>query len=180
MNEFRFLLKNEKAAAYHRISVIIILINALVFLYLGFYSTEAKLRNISLATVGLLAASLLLNIYLKRIEAGWKVGLDAMFFFLMIAWGLTKFYWVSLVPAVLGGMAIISMRKMEVVITKHAIRYPSFPVRNIGWNEVNNVILKDGLLTIDLKNNKLIQQYVGDQINERDFNEFCQVHRKPV
>ena len=43
-------------------------------------------------------------------------------------------------------------------------------------NEINNIVLKDGLLTIDLKNNKLIQKEVNDEVlpsDEHDFNEFC-------
>ena len=55
------------------------------------------------------------------------------------------------------------------------IIYPSFPKRIIHWKELSNVILKDGLLTIDFKNNKIIQQSImyADRVNEKEFNEFC-------
>jgi len=52
----------------------------------------------------------------------------------------------------------------------------SFPQKQYDWNEINNIVLKDGLLTIDLKNNKLIQKEVNDEVlpsDEHDFNEFC-------
>ncbi|HRX94260.1 MAG TPA: hypothetical protein P5158_09100, partial [Chitinophagaceae bacterium] len=54
--------------------------------------------------------------------------------------------------------------------------YPSFPVTKIQWNELNNIILKDEVLTIDLKSNKLIQHSIGNannSVNEEEFNEFC-------
>jgi hypothetical protein len=35
------------------------------------------------------------------------------------------------------------------------------------------VILKDGILTIDFRNDKLIQQEISESINEPEFNEFC-------
>ena len=173
MSEFRFLLKNEKAAAYRRISLIIILINVLIFLYLGLYAPGSSLRNTGFAAAGFIIACFLLNFLLTKIKARWKIGFDAMFFFLTAIWGITDYYWIGIVIAILGGLALISMRKLEVVVTKYAINYPSVPVRRIEWREVSNVVLNDGLLTIDLKNNKLIQQYVGHATDERDFNEFC-------
>ncbi|HRF18383.1 MAG TPA: hypothetical protein PK977_09445, partial [Chitinophagaceae bacterium] len=48
--------------------------------------------------------------------------------------------------------------------------------RFIKWEQLNNLVLKDGLVTIDLKNNKLIQQYLDENsmpVNEKEFNDFC-------
>jgi hypothetical protein len=51
--------------------------------------------------------------------------------------------------------------------------------KKIPWTELGNVVLKDGLLTLDFKNNKIIQketddlgddEYDGD---EDEFNYFC-------
>lgn len=173
MNEYRFLLKNEKAAAYQRISLFIILLQVLIFLYLGLYASEPKLRKTGLMGASVIVGSFLVNLLLKKIKAGWKIGFDALFFFIVMVWTLTGYYWISLIPAILFGMASISMRKLEIVVTKYAIQYPSVPMRRIEWKEISNVVLKDGLLTIDLKNNKLIQQYVGDNTQEEEFNEFC-------
>lgn len=44
------------------------------------------------------------------------------------------------------------------------------------WQQLDNVILKDGLLTVDFKNNQLLQAEVeqyGDDFTEFGFNEFC-------
>ena len=45
------------------------------------------------------------------------------------------------------------------------------------WSDTNNVMLKDNVLTIDLKNNKLIQAVIEEgsagEIDEEEFNEFC-------
>ena len=65
---------------------------------------------------------------------------------------------------------------MLVSIIKEKIAYPSFPKRNITWSELSNIILKDGLLTINFKNNKFIQQFVDETktaVNEQEFNDFC-------
>jgi len=45
-----------------------------------------------------------------------------------------------------------------------------------SWAEFSNIVLKDNLLTLDFKNNKLIQvSMVEDQtpVDEHEFNEFC-------
>ena len=50
--------------------------------------------------------------------------------------------------------------------------------KSYNWNEFSNVILKDELLTLDFKNNRLIQLAVEVNItpvNEIEFNEFCHI-----
>ena len=56
------------------------------------------------------------------------------------------------------------------------IVFNSFPKKIVLWSTVNNVVLKDGLLTIDLKSNTLIQKQVNDIVEkqvEQEFNDFC-------
>lgn len=47
------------------------------------------------------------------------------------------------------------------------------------WTEMDNVILKDNLLTIDLKSNKIIQVEIMENsrmVDEAEFNLFCKEH----
>jgi len=50
--------------------------------------------------------------------------------------------------------------------------------RNYSWDKIEQVILKDGLLTIDFKTNRLFQQPIGEKgpIDESAFNSFCKEH----
>lgn len=41
------------------------------------------------------------------------------------------------------------------------------------WVSFNDVILKDGLLTLDFKNNKVLQLELSDNADEGSFNKFC-------
>ena len=42
------------------------------------------------------------------------------------------------------------------------------------WSEFNNIILKDNLLTLDFKNNKLLQLSISEStVDEYSFNTFC-------
>jgi hypothetical protein len=46
------------------------------------------------------------------------------------------------------------------------------------WSAFNNIVLKDGLLTLDFKNNRLMQKEIADDEDEDDadeeeFNTWC-------
>jgi hypothetical protein len=46
---------------------------------------------------------------------------------------------------------------------------------------LNNAILKDGILTIDFKNNRVLQAEIEDRmndVNEVEFNDFCRQQLK--
>lgn len=65
----------------------------------------------------------------------------------------------------------------ELAFDAEEIVFNTFPKKTYRWEELANVILKDGILTVDFRNNKLIQKEIESQAtaaDERDFNEFCQ------
>lgn len=71
---------------------------------------------------------------------------------------------------------VIAHKKLVVHVTDKTIVVPYIMQKTVDWKEVNNVILKDGLLTIDFKDNKLFQQLILNSdadINEKEFNDFC-------
>ena len=64
----------------------------------------------------------------------------------------------------------------EVAFDEEEIAFNTFPKKIVLWKDISNVVLKDGILTIDLKNNTLIQKEVDADISEadeQDFNDFC-------
>jgi len=64
----------------------------------------------------------------------------------------------------------------EIGFNKNVISFNTFPFKNYGWEEVKNIIIKDNVLTIDLKNNKIIQREIEPAElteDETEFNEFC-------
>jgi hypothetical protein len=61
--------------------------------------------------------------------------------------------------------------------TTEKIVIDTFPSKKINWSSLQNALLKDGLLTLDFKNNHLIQvaaepKFAGF-VDETEFNEFC-------
>ena len=69
-----------------------------------------------------------------------------------------------------------SKRKLSVRVSEKHIIYPSVPVKQISWEELGTVVLKDGLLTLNFKSDRFIQQAVDisvTPVDEWEFNEFC-------
>lgn len=64
----------------------------------------------------------------------------------------------------------------EIAFDENGIVFNSFPKKQVSWPDITNVILKDGIITIDLNNNQLIQKEIQTQVDnktELEFNTFC-------
>lgn len=65
---------------------------------------------------------------------------------------------------------------LEIGISDDHIVINTFFRKKYQWSALSNVILKDNLLTLDFKNNKVLQREIEPHIsnvNEKEFNEFC-------
>lgn len=49
----------------------------------------------------------------------------------------------------------------------------TFLQQTYSWADFNNVVIKDSLLTLDFKNNKVLQLEILDDADENAFNLFC-------
>ncbi len=75
-------------------------------------------------------------------------------------------------------LLIIATRPLQLQITINELSYSGLGGRKIYWAELNNVVHKDGYITIDFSNDRLIQNRVQDlaffsPAEEQEFNEFC-------
>lgn len=90
------------------------------------------------------------------------------------AWIVTGYWLIAGLCVVLGLLQWISGRSLVVSINANGITYPSWPVKNFAWKEIDNMILKDDLLTLNLRDGKYIQQVIEENAtDEKEFNEFC-------
>jgi hypothetical protein len=174
MKNFELILKNEKEKFYRTISWIIIITNLLVFIYLSAAGNFKKIGPLVFVLLTILA--LIIPFYFKN--KGEKPGLAAAFFVISLGWfNSDTYWWMGLIVFLFLIMDRVSERKLVVKISPEKVIYPSWPEKKINWNELNNLILKDGLLTVDFKNNKIIQQLIlnpSQEPDEKEFNEFCQ------
>lgn len=176
MEKFEITLKNEKLRFYIRISWICILLHFVFFTYLLFITQNERIFKGSVLVVTLLAGSFFFIAYNSRKKNHKKVNILWFFLLLIAGWVIIGKYYFVIVPLIFAILNKIASRKLTVAVTKDNIEYPSFPKRKIPWSNLNNLVLKDGLLTIDMKFNKFIQQAIEEtniSISEKEFNEFC-------
>lgn len=174
MRQYALMLRNEKEKFYLWFSWLMIIANLAFFVYLSAASLFKNLGPLVYVFLGIIAITYL---RVSKKERNGKPRLYIPFFIIILGWVNTRAYWwVALIIIILMVLDEIARRKLIVQVLPDKIVYPSFPHREIKWNELSNMILKDGLLTIDFKNNQLIQQLVDENwtsIAEKEFNEFC-------
>jgi hypothetical protein len=84
--------------------------------------------------------------------------------------------WICAIYLLAGIMEKQAKFPQEVAFDASEMVINSFPKKRYDWSDLTNVVLKDGILTIDFKNNKLVQKEIQSGSNARDeqeFNEFC-------
>ncbi|MBK5271728.1 MAG: hypothetical protein JJE22_12020 [Bacteroidia bacterium] len=172
MKKYEIVLQNEKAKTYPTISWLIVVLNFIAFLYFGISRTS---KNISYPFI---AAAILIFIFLwfLSIKKDSKPATYKFRFFfsvIILSWIIIHFYWAAAINLFLFIIQDITSRSLVVLFSEEEIIYPSFPKRTIQWQQLNNVILKDGILTIDCKNNRVYQDAIDSDVNEASFNDFC-------
>lgn len=105
--------------------------------------------------------------------------------FVWIDWGMAiagilLLFFGKFIPAtllfIMSGIGYFMRKDLSFSFGDDEIIFNIFPKKNIEWSQLNNVILKDGILTMDFKNNRLLQEIVlikDIDFTEADFNNFC-------
>ena len=83
----------------------------------------------------------------------------------------------------LGGLYVIAALlerqvkfPQEIGVDEDGITFNTLPQKEYEWKEINNLLLKEGILTVDYKNNKLFQQEIESEVSsslEKEFNRYC-------
>lgn len=174
---YQFELPNTRAKTYSLVTLLVLLINLLMF-GLAFVRTSDQSAARSRLLFGLVFGIFALLFHLLRNKVHFFQSFRSE-----IAFIIMSLLWLTMgadLPAIcvlaVAVMGFFTWKKPVVQITDEQIIYPSFPAKKISWGEVSNLMLKDGLLTIDLRSNQLIQSEIipgRATINEQEFNRDC-------
>lgn len=102
-------------------------------------------------------------------------------YLLLVAGALLLFVAIHSVPAVIlflvaGILPAFFYKAPEVITGNESVALKGMiGSRTYPWNDFSNIILKDNLLTLDFKNNKVLQLELDENsvIDENAFNDFC-------
>ena len=80
-------------------------------------------------------------------------------------------------------LEVLVKQSVSIGVDAGGITLQTFPQKHISWKELNNAVIKDGLFTIDLKTNRILQKEIvppSGEFPEQAFNTFCQQQLHPV
>jgi hypothetical protein len=178
--DFIVVLKKTTTKMVDLMSVLMLALAVLFFIY-HFVLQFATANNSLTSKNGLLLVWILgivgWVLFSKKNE---KKGIAANYrFALMLAgwgWFMLGVWYLAIIYLVAAFLERPLKVAPEYAFDETEIVFNSFPQKKYNWSEVSNVILKFGMLTIDLKNNKIIQGEVNDDVPlqvETEFNAFC-------
>ncbi len=174
MDNFSIILTNEKAATYKVVTFIIAGINLLAFVYFLLAIPGVFIQWVSGIGLCLLAAVCVHYVWLSSRSTIRFFNL--VFLCCAICWIMLGIYLGGLLLGIAALFGWFVSKELSVRFSTEGCLYPSFPPQLIHWSEIEQVILKDNVLTLDLKNNQLLQFVIAEKENIPDelvFNLFC-------
>jgi hypothetical protein len=156
---------------------LLLIVAIIIFLFFLFNNIEAWIWY-SLPVV-IITAQIIYNIFERR--RGEIVGYRISFFIAALGFILLpekSFFTILLTVLFIIPLFLEGQIKFpeEIGFDDEGITINTFSKKYYPWSLINNVVLKDGLLTIDYKDNRLIQKEIEEQVSpvlESEFNEFC-------
>lgn len=168
-------LKNENNKYVDFISLLLCIISALFFLREQIVTSQKTI--VYLIGFLFIAAVIVWNIYQVRKKKKSRVYYNRALFFAAIVWTtMPYFQWLVFVFGALGLLEFQVKFPFEIGFSNEKIVFNTFFKRKFKWSDFNNIILKDNLLTLDFKTNKVFQRETIDEDGEADeeeFNEYC-------
>jgi hypothetical protein len=176
MQSYCIPIPNEKAATYKVVTFIISLINLIAFSYV-LLRGDGEMRILFLAGLLFSLAAVLLFVARRYYAKFKRVNPAVCLLISSFCWILAGVYLLGILLFSCSIVSLFTSKALVIVFNDEGILYPSFPVKMIGWQEVDFVILKDDILTIELKNNKLMQftleSNIAGLLNAGEFNAYC-------
>jgi hypothetical protein len=167
-------LKNTSRKYTDTFSLLLLIISALLFLREQYFSANIKIAYL----FGGLAIAAIAgwNIYQQK-KNNKIVYYSSALFIAAIAWVTMPYLsWLFLPFALMGLFERQAKMPLEVGFTDTEIAINTLIRRRYKWTDFNNIILKDDLLTLDFKNNRLLQRETIDEegdAEEDEFNVYC-------
>jgi hypothetical protein len=171
--DYVVILKRENARKTDLVSVLLLIFSIISFCYSQIHSGFNGFLTISAI---ILFLGLFINLYSfrKKKEMQFRNWLLAAALFWL---GMPFFRWMSLPFIFFAILEAQAKYPLEIGFYSEGLVLNSLFKKKIPWTSLQSVILKDGLLTLDFKDNKLIQKEVLDDdepdATEDEFNDYC-------
>lgn len=167
-------LKNESARYVNIIGFLLCAGSAVLFLREMVISNRIYIPYL----IGILfVAGLILYNFFARYKHNRQIYYSKALLLTGLIWTrMPYFEWLIFVFALLALLEYQAKRAPEIGFASDHIVFNGLIKKKCNWSAIHNIILKDGLITIDFKNNRLLQKELesGDnEASEQEFNEWC-------
>jgi hypothetical protein len=172
---FVLILANKERKAAHLASLFLIGITLLVAIV--YTATHLSLQRIPLIVIILF---LLLYTYFKLTRKSvngfpqlmWPIAIAGLAWFL-----IPKGFFIAIVYLIAAVFEKQSQIPIEIGLDSSGITFNHFPQKFYPWDQIQQLIIKDGLVTIDYKNNRIFQKELENTTTkeeETEVNQYCQ------
>lgn len=152
------------------ISQLLLLVSVAALAYVG-YATIVKQTQIACIIFAVLIVAKW--IHSRVTGGGYRIGLIIA----GIGWYIAfQNFLITLLYIICGLLEKQVKFKQEIGVDDEGVTFNSFPKKHYNWSEVANVIIKDGIITVDFLNNKIFQKEIESDTTsemETEFNNFC-------
>ncbi len=187
---YKLIVKDKKYEGYKKLASFLFLINAIVFIALALGSTSISNKLILFTSSFILIAYSVYNwSYKKKKERSYII----VYILIAAIWiSDTSFWYFSILLLLLLALQFRMESDFTISLSDQNIIVNGFIKKSYLWQDFNNIVLKDDLLTLDFINNRILQVEpdwnvsaanaevesweVGEGYpqTEKDFNDFCQ------
>lgn len=158
----------------------------LIGLLLSIFSAVAFARELTLASkvgvaylVGLVfvAGVIIYNLVQSRRKR--KVYYSRALLIAALVWmKMPYLQWLAFVFIILGLLEYQAKYSVEIGFSDDRVVINYMFKKVYGWDRFNNIVLKDGLITLDYTNNRVLQREIEEDDDEEDadedeFNDYC-------
>lgn len=183
--QYVVILKKDGERATDLLSILLCFSSAVIF---GYTQLKSDHPNIYLyAFTALILTGLVYNaVVRRRLTAAARrhpqkpVRYKYLILLTALGWfGMPFLPWIGIVFLILAFLEHQAKRPLEIGFDRDRVVINTLIRKRHDWSVFNNVLLRDGLLTLDFKNNRLLQKEVAeddeddDDVDEEEFNAYC-------
>jgi hypothetical protein len=181
--QYVVILKKDGERATDLLSILLCFCSAVIF---GYTELKSDHPNIylypftALILAGLVYIAVIRRRRQKRVRYEKPVRYKYLILLTALGWfGMPFLPWIGIVFLLLAFLEHQAKRPLEIGFDRDRVVINALIRKRHDWSVFNNILLRDGLLTLDFKNNRLLQKEVADDdeddddVDEEEFNAYC-------
>lgn len=174
--DFNFKLINPHKRSIRLLANGILLLNGLILLYFNYQQHQSNYFYLRISLILFLAS---IDIFSKRKDWLYHTfGVMLVF----VAWLYFGYWWIGIIMIALSVFAELAVADKRICFENNSVYTTTIFGKTYSWAKFQNIVLKDGLLTLDFKNNKIVQTIIDNEIDlqvEANFNTYCKQKINP-